>query len=134
MYPQGLYRQALPNSKYNMFVEGLPAPPANVDPRLHKLYKEDFEASPDGRLHLHDRRFVGRNIFVVFVINYCVPCQDTKQMWQAYAVDASVLQGGGGSQVCTNQMQYIMYKPANSSLLVDYQGSLNIKKLTSMLR
>jgi hypothetical protein len=133
MYPQGLYRQALPNSNYKTFVEGLPIPPEVVDPRLQKLYKDDFVAGTDGRLRLYDRRFASKNIFVVFVINYCMPCQDTKQMWQAYAVDASVLQGSGPT-VCTNKMQYIMYKNAGSSILTDYNGPLDIRKLTSMLR
>lgn len=133
MFPQGLYRQPLPNSTYTPFVEGLSKPPEVVDPRLQKLYKDDFEASSDGRLRLWDRRFASSNIFVVFVINYCVPCQDTKQMWQAYAIDASVLQGSG-PKVCTNHFQYIMYKNAGSPVLVDYSGSVDIRKLTNMLR
>jgi hypothetical protein len=130
---EGVYKSKLPNSAYCQFVECASKPPELVSSKLIKLYKEDFYARPDGRLQLNDTRFANKNIFVLFLINYCMPCQDTIQMWQAYAIDVNLLKGGRQSQLCTNRVQYLMYKPANSQLLMDYTGTINIGMLNNLI-
>ncbi len=95
------------------------------------LWKDDFQALPNGGLLLHDSRFVNKECFVVFIVNYCMPCQDTKQMWQAFAIEATELMGTGPF-IQTDYVQYLMFK-RRDGILVEYRGQLNIQKLNYLL-
>lgn len=107
---------------------------------LVPLFKEDFQVLPGGGLALYHPRFVNKTAFVVFVLNSCPDCQDTKQMWQAYAVEAHQLVGGNGSigdivntRVCTMKVQYLMFKRRDGEV-VDYAGPFNVARLHELLK
>jgi len=107
---------------------------------LVPLFKEDFQVLPSRGLALHHPRFVNKTAFVVFVVNSCPECQDTKQMWQAYAIEGHVLTGGNGSlgdiintRICTMKVQYLMFKRRDGEL-VDYAGPFNAARLRGLLK
>lgn len=136
---------------YCSFVEGFTV--TGVSPtttaegsRLVPLWKQDFQPLQNGGLALYNPRFVNKTAFVIFVVNYCLDCQDTKQMWQAYAIEAHDLIGGGGtvsdcigatigstSKVCTKRIQSLMYK-RHDGTLVEYAGQLNVHRLKQLLQ
>lgn len=105
---------------------------------LVPLIKEDFEVRQGCDLRLHDERFVGRDMFVVFVLNYCPTCQDTKQMWQAYAIDVpfssltTTADPINLRDVCTQRIQWIMLKRADG-VLVDYSGKVDKRSLLRLV-
>lgn len=106
---------------------------------LVPLFKEDFQVLPGGGLALYHPRFVNKTAFVVFVQNDCPDCQDTKQMWQAYAIEGHQLVGGNGTlgdvvntRVCTMKVQYLMFKRRDGEL-VDYAGPFNVARLHELL-
>ena len=111
--------------------------------RLVPLWKDDFRVVPGG-LTLYHPRFVNKTAFVVFVVNTCDDCQDTKQAWQAYAIEGHELVGGNDSvnallgttitsRICTKKVQYLMFK-RRDGLLVDYAGPFNAIRLRELLK
>ena len=107
---------------------GSPCPPGKLVP----LWKQDFAVLPNGGLALRDARFANREAFVIFIVDYCMPCQDTKQMWQAFAVDASQLIDADSPPICTDYVQYLMFK-RRDGVLVEYRGPFNVAKLNRLL-
>lgn len=99
---------------------------------LVSLVKQDFRPLCNGGLSLHDRRFENKEAFIVFIVDYCMPCQDTKQMWQAFAIEASELIDSNSPRIATDYVQYIMFK-RRDGVLVEYQGPFNIAKLKRLL-
>ena len=89
---------------------------------MMKLFKEDFETLPTGELKLNDRRLCGKEAFIIFVLMYCPDCQDTKQIWEAFACDRSyslkLSQFFRSTCGSTAGMQYLMFK-RKDGLLVD---------------
>ena len=107
---------------------------------LVPLFKEDFQVLPGGGLALYHPRFVNKTAFVVFVLNNCPECQDTKQMWQAYAIEGHQLVGGNGTlgdvlntRICTLKVQFLMFKRRDGEL-VDYVGPFNASRLRQLLK
>ena len=107
---------------------------------LVPLFKEDFQVLPGRGLALYHPRFVNKTAFVVFVVNNCPECQDTKQMWQAYAIEGHTLTGGNGTlgdiintRVCTLKVQFLMFKRRDGEV-VDYVGPFNVARLRQLLK
>lgn len=106
---------------------------------LKQLCKDDFQVLRDGNLLLHDRRFANKTAFVIFLINDCPECQDTKTMWEAHAIEAHYLIGGGEmlsadkiKRLCTKRIQSIMFK-RRDGLLVEYNGPFNVVAFRSLM-
>ena len=92
----------------------------------------NFQVLENGSLALIDQRFANKEAFVIFIVDYCMPCQDTKQMWQAFAVNAAELIEPNSQCIRTDFVQYLMLKRRNG-LLVEYRGPLNVGKLNRLL-
>lgn len=126
-----------PRRQYHPYHEFLCQPQRGGSATLVPLFKEDFEVIRGCGLKLNDPRFIGREMFVVFVVNYCPDCQDTKQMWQSYAVNVPISsltsrRVGRLEDVCTQRIQWIMLKRADGRL-VDFSGRLDTGKLTAVI-
>ena len=112
---------------YVSYVEGYSFPFPNQENMIFKdlnamkLYKDDFVNLKDGRLMLKDTRLEGKEAFVYFLVGTCFPCQDTKQVWQAFACNVSqrnhllTFFRKCGS---TSGIQYLMFK-RKDGILVD---------------
>ena len=106
---------------------------------LVRLWKEDFQVLRNGNLLIQHPRFTNRTAFVVFLINDCPDCQDTKTMWEAYAIEAHYLTGGGDSaaaglgRLCTKSVEALMFKRRDGRV-VDYNGPFNARRLKQLLK
>ena len=134
------YKQFLRDEISPLNTQGFWAPPEppQVHPneaeraKLVPLYKEDFDVLRNGGLALRDHRFAHKEAFVIFIVDYCMPCQDTKQMGQAFAVDAHELIDDHSPFIRTDFVQYLMFK-RRDGVLVEYRGRFNISKMNRLL-
>ena len=80
---------------------------------LVPLCNDDFQVLSCGQLLLNHPRFVNKAAYVVFFYLDCPECQDTKQSFRAYAIEAHKLIGTQSVRQC---QAAVMYKQRDGRL------------------
>ena len=98
-----------------------------------KLYKNDFEVLQNGQLRVIHPLLRGQNGFVLFKLNDCPDCQDTKTMWSAVAMSTKMMNeficsSHNTATVCTGAVPGLMYI-RKDGMLVDFRGKVNRESL-----
>ena len=96
------------------------------------IRKDRIRLGRDGSMKIVD--WMGREALVLFVILDCPTCQDTKQMWKAYAIDAEWILGGDGPKrlLCTPRVSAAFWKRADG-LLSAWKGRINETRLNRVI-
>ena len=114
------------------FVDGVRGGCDSTTAYVKPIRKDRIQLGRDGSMKIAD--WMGREALVLFVILDCPTCQDTKQMWKAYAIDGEWIRGGDGPKrlLCTPRVSAAFWKRSDG-LLSAWRGRINEARLNHVI-